>query len=65
MFRFFPAYLIKPLCVMENIQPKHISLIRTQLKRSFVRKCSDYTSGSQSGRYRHPGVNWTIQGVDK
>jgi len=24
-----------------------------------------YTSGSQSGRYRPPGVNWTIQGVDK
>jgi len=22
-------------------------------------------SGSQSGRYRPPGVNWTIQGVDK
>jgi len=24
-----------------------------------------YTSGSQSGRYRPPGVEWTIQGVDK
>ena len=24
-----------------------------------------YISGSQSGRYRPPGVNWTIQGVDK
>jgi len=23
------------------------------------------TSGSQSGRYRPPGVIWTIQGVDK
>jgi len=22
-------------------------------------------SGSQSGRYRPPGVNWTTQGVDK
>jgi len=22
-------------------------------------------SGSQSGRYRPPGVNWTMQGVDK
>jgi len=22
-------------------------------------------SGSQSGRYRSPGVNWAIQGVDK
>jgi len=24
-----------------------------------------YISGSQSGRYRPPGVNWNIQGVDK
>jgi len=23
-----------------------------------------YTSGSQSGQYRPPGVNWTIQGVE-
>jgi len=23
------------------------------------------TNGSQSGGYRSPGVNWTIQGVDK
>jgi len=36
--------------------------IRSSLKNStlFVS-----TSGSQGGRYRLPGFNWTIQGIDK
>jgi len=31
----------------------------------YWKKNITYISGSQSGGYRSPGVNWTIQGVDK
>jgi len=37
--------------------------MRISLLFSFLTS-SAYASDSQSGRYRPPGINWTIQGVE-